>query len=189
MKFQDFPFEFRYLQHSSAEHVPKERHMSRTILLAVVIAAIGAGFYYYFTQPEPTPAEQLQSAAQDAGDAVNEAANAVADQASEAASSIAEQASDAADQAGQTATDLANPAGEEVASLANQGQDLVNSWLEDGSLTLENFDYDTMVASVQESSLAQDIKTQAIQILDDIKASPDTIATKFQELRDLLTGQ
>ncbi len=163
--------------------------MSRTILLAVVIAAVGAGIYYYISQPEPTPAEQVQSAAQDAGDAVSEAAGAVTDQANEAASSIAEQASDVAEQAGQTATDLANQAGEEVASLANQGQDLFNSWIEDGALALQNFDYDTMVAAVQESTLTQDIKTQAIQILDDIKASPETIATKIQELRDLLVGQ
>ncbi|WP_170760601.1 hypothetical protein [Ruegeria lacuscaerulensis] len=181
--------------------------MSRTILLAVVIAAVGAGIYYYVSQPEPTPAEQLQSAAQDAGDAVSEAADAATDQAAEAASSISEQASDvaeqagqaatdladqasdAAEQAGQTATDLTNQAGEEVASLANQGQDLFNSWIADGALTLDNFDYDTMVAAVQESTLAQDLKTQAIQILDDIKASPETIAVKIQELRDLMTGQ
>jgi len=163
--------------------------MSRTILLAVVVAGIGAGIYYYLTQPEPTPAEQLQSAAEDAGDAVNEAAQGITEQATEAASSIAEQATDAAEQTGQAATDLANQAGEEVAALTNQGQDLMNSWVEDGALTLQNFDYDTMVASVQESNLAQDIKTQAIQILDDIKASPETIAVKIQELQQLLSGQ
>lgn len=170
--------------------------MSRTILFGVIIAALGAGIYYFLSQPEPTPAEQLQSAAQDAGDAVSDAAEAATEQASEAASSVAEQAADVAEQAGQAATDLADQAsdaaeqaGEEVAALANQGQELITSWIEDGALTMQNFDYDAMVASVQESGLAQDVKTQVIQILDDIKASPETIATKIQELRDLLAGQ
>lgn len=163
--------------------------MSRTILIAVIIAGLGAGTYFYLNQPEPTPTEQLQSAAQEAGDAVNDAVEATTEQANEAASSIATQASDAAEQAADTATDLANQAGDEVAALAGQGQDLINSWIQDGALTVQNFDYDTMVASIQESTLAQDIKTQAIQILDDIKASPQTIVAKIEELRTLLNGQ
>ncbi len=152
--------------------------MSRTILLGAAIAAIGAGVYFYLNQPEPTPAEQLQSAAKDAGDAV-----------SDAVQSVAEQASDATEQAGQAAADLANQAGEEVAALATQGQDLLNSWIEEGTLTVQNFDYDAMVASIEESALAQDLQTQAIAILDEIKASPDLIVEKLQELRALLTAQ
>ncbi len=152
--------------------------MSRTILLGAAIAAIGAGVYFYLNQPEPTPAEQLQSAAKEAGDAV-----------SDAVQSVAEQASDATEQAGQAAADLANQAGEEVAALATQGQDLLNSWIEEGTLTVQNFDYDAMVASIEESALAQDLQTQAIAILDEIKASPDLIAEKLQELRALLTAQ
>ncbi|WP_171121415.1 MULTISPECIES: hypothetical protein [unclassified Ruegeria] len=152
--------------------------MSRTIVLGVVVAAIGAGIYYYLNQPEPTPAERLQSAAQDAGDAV-----------SDAVESVTEQASDATDQAGQAAADLANQAGEEVAALAEQGQDLLNSWIEEGTLTVQNFDYDAMVASVQDSALAQDMKTKAISILDEIKASPELFAAKLQELQALLQGQ
>ncbi|MCG7518332.1 hypothetical protein [Ruegeria sp. Ofav3-42] len=163
--------------------------MSRTILLAVFVAAIGAGIYYYLNQPEPTPAEQLQSAAQDAGDAVNEAVDAATEQVNEAASSVADQASQAAEQAGQAATDLANQAGDQVASLAGQGQDLVNTWIEQGSLNVQNFDYDAMVASVQNSDLAQDLKDQAIKILDEIKASPQLIGEKIEELRTLLSGQ
>ncbi|WP_170413121.1 hypothetical protein [Ruegeria atlantica] len=163
--------------------------MSRTLILAVIVAGLGAGIYYYLNQSEPTPAEQLQSAAQEAGEAVNDAANAATEQASEAASSIADQATEAAEQAGQAATDLANQAGDQVASLANQGQELMNSWIEDGTLSVQNFDYDAIVASVQESQLSQDLKTQALGILDEIKASPQLIAQKIEELRVLLTGQ
>lgn len=185
--------------------------MSRTLILGIVIAALGAGAYYLLNQPEPTPAEQVQSATEDASEAVteaasaaqeaasdaldsateqaSEAASAVTEQVSEAASSVTDQATEAAEQAGQAATDLADQAGEQVASLANQGQELVSSWIEDGSLSLQNFDYDKMVASVQESTLAQDLKTQAIKILDDIKASPETIALKIQELQQLFAQQ
>ncbi|WP_109311528.1 MULTISPECIES: hypothetical protein [Ruegeria] len=163
--------------------------MSRTLILAVIVAGLGAGAYYYLNQPEPTPAESLQSAAQDAGAAVNDAVDAATEQASEAASSIADQATEAAEQAGQAATDLADQAGDQVASLANQGQDLLNSWIEEGTLSVQNFDYDAMVASVQDSQLSQDLKTKALGILDEIKASPQLIAQKIEELRTLLTGQ
>ncbi len=152
--------------------------MSRTLVLGVLVAGIGAGIYYYLTQPEPTPAEQLQSAAQDAGDAV-----------SDAVESVAEQAANASDQVEQSATDLANQASEDVAALASQGQDLLNSWIEDGTLAVQNFDYDKMVASVKDSALTNDLKTRAIAILDEIKASPEVFAAKLEELRSLLTQQ
>ncbi|WP_170463725.1 hypothetical protein [Ruegeria arenilitoris] len=163
--------------------------MSRTLILAVIVAGLGAGIYYYLNQPEPTPAERLQSAAQEAGEAVNDAVDAATEQANEAASSITEQATEAAEQAGQAATDLANQASDQVASLATQGQDLVNSWIEEGTLSVQNFDYDAIVASVQDSQLSQDLKTQALNILDEIKASPQLIAEKIEELRTLLTSQ
>ncbi len=174
--------------------------MSRTLIIGIAIAAIGAGAYYILNHPEPTPAEQLQSAAEDAADAASEAASAAQDaanealqnateQASEAASSISDQAAELAEQAGQTATDLADQAGEQVASLSSEGQELLSSWIEEGALTLQNFDYDKMVAAVQESTLTQDVKTQAIKILDEIKASPETIALKIQELQQLFTQQ
>ena len=70
--------------------------MSRTLILAIVIAAIGAGGYYYLNQGEQTPTEQLQSAAQDASEAVSEAATAAQEATTEALDSATEQASDAA---------------------------------------------------------------------------------------------
>lgn len=184
--------------------------MSR-LLLIVAIAVIGAGAYYFSTKPDPTPAEQLQSAAEDASDAVGEAASAVqeaasdavdaatdqaseaasslTEQASEAASSVSEQASDAAASLTEQAGDAASDAGEQLAALAGQGQELFNSWVQEGMLTAQNFDYDAIVTSVQDSSLTQSIKTQAIGILDEIKASPELIVEKMQELRNLLTQQ
>ncbi|SDW42686.1 hypothetical protein SAMN05444358_101788 [Ruegeria halocynthiae] len=184
--------------------------MSR-LLLIVAIAVVGAGAYYFATKPDPTPAEQLQSAAEEASEAVGEAASAVqeaasdavdaateqaseaassvADQATEAASSVSEQASDAAASLTEQATDAASEAGDQVAALAGQGQELFNSWVQDGTLTAQNFDYDAMVASVQDSTLTQEIKTQALKIIDDIKASPELIVEKIQDLRNLLTQQ
>ncbi len=184
--------------------------MSRLIII-LAIAIIGVGAYYFVTKPEPTPAEQLQSAAEDASEAVGEAATAVqeaasdavdaatdqaseaasslTDQASEAASSVAEQASDAATSLTEQADDAATEAGDQVAALADQGQDLFNTWVQDGLLTAQNFDYDAMVASVQDSTLTQDIKTQAIEILDEIKASPELVVAKMQDLRSLMTQQ
>lgn len=184
--------------------------MSR-LLLIVAIAAIGAGAYYYTTRPDPTPAEKLQAAAEDATEAVGEAASAVqeaatdavneaTEQASEAASSLADQATEAASsvtsEASETANDLAEQAndaaaqaGDQVAALTAQGQDLLNTWVQDGMLTAQNFDYDAMVASVKDSALAESVKTQVIQILDDIKASPETVVAKVQDLRALLSQQ
>ncbi|WP_171207505.1 MULTISPECIES: hypothetical protein [unclassified Ruegeria] len=182
--------------------------MSR-ILLIVAIAAIGAGAYYYLNQPEPTPAEELQSAAQDAAEAAGEATEAArqavsdaldsaVDQATETAeaaqnavtntaNAAADQISEGASSVGTQVEDAATEAGDQIAALSQQGQDLFNSWIEDGTLTTGQFDYDSMVASVRDSALAQEIKTQAIVILDEIKASPETLVTKMQELQQLLT--
>lgn len=171
--------------------------MSRIIIL-INIAGLGAGAYFYLNQPEPTPAEKLQSAAKEAGEAVGEAATAAQEAASEAlstatqeagdaASAAVEQAGEAAEQAGQTATDLANQAGDQVAALTAQGQELLNTWVDEGMLSAEQFDYDAMVESVKNSQLSQEIQDQVIKILDGIKEAPETAALKIQELRNLLT--
>ena len=173
--------------------------MSRLIYI-VIIAAIAAGAYFFLAKPEQTPVEQLQSAAEEAGEAASEAASAAQDaasdaltdateQAGQAASDLADQATETAQQAGEAASDLADQAGEQVAALAGQGQELFNSWVQDGMLTAEQFDFDKMVASVQDSDLAQGLKDQALAILEEIKASPETIAEKLQELQALLTQQ
>lgn len=168
--------------------------MSRSLLLSVIIAGVGAGAYYYLTQPEPTPAEKLQSAAEEAKEAVSDAVESIseqADQTGQAASELAEKveqaASDLAEQAGQTASDLADHASEQVAALTTQGQALLQQWVEDGTLSVQNFDYDALVASVQESDLSETLKTRAVEILDQIKESPQVIAEKIQELQTLLS--
>jgi polyhydroxyalkanoate synthesis regulator phasin len=175
------------------------------ILAVIVVAVIGAGAYYYLNQPEPTPAEQLQSAAEEASDAVSatqeaasdaassiteqasEAASAVQDAASDAVDNVSEQAADAAAALSEQATDAAESAGDQVAALTSQGQELFNTWLQDGMLTAQQFDYDAMVASVQDSTLSDTVKTQAIAIFDKIKASPETLVAEIQKLRTLLT--
>ncbi len=160
--------------------------MSRLILIAA-IAVLGVGAYLYMSQPEPTPAEKLQSAAQDAGEAVSEAATAAQEAASTALSAVSGQATEAADQAGQAATDLANQAGDQVAALSDQGQQLFDTWIRDGMLTADQFDYDKMVDAVRNSQLSQDVQAQIIKILDEIKTAPETAALKLQDLRNLMT--
>ena len=174
--------------------------MSRTLILAIVIAAIGAGGYFYLNQPEPTPAEGLETAAEEAAGAVTDAASSAQDaasdavdaateQAAEAASSLADQASEAASSVADQAADTAQEASDQVAALAGQGQELLNSWIQEGKLDPTNFDYDGIMASLQDSTLATDLKDQAIKIVNDIKDSPETIVQKTQELTNLLTQQ
>ncbi len=174
--------------------------MSRSLVLILIVAVIALGGFYFFNQPEPTPAEKLQSAAEQAGEAASDAAEAIKEAAgeaaeaaaqdlSDAASSVADQASEAAEQATETATELATQAGEQVAALSAQGQEYLNTWIENGMLTAEQFDYDAVVAAVESSELTQDIKTQAIKILDEIKAAPDTFSAKLEELKNLLAQQ
>ncbi|TMV08728.1 hypothetical protein FGK63_06305 [Ruegeria sediminis] len=172
--------------------------MSRLIITAVVVAALGAGAYYYLSQPEPTPAEKLEAAADDAGQALNDAAKAVSEAAgsvvessTEKASELADQAGDAVDsatqQAGEAAQSLSQQAQDQVAALGDQGDALLKSFEEQGYLTEEGFDYDKVVADIQKSPLAEDVKTEAIKILDEIKAAPETLSDKIAELRKLLT--
>ncbi|WP_170790947.1 hypothetical protein [Ruegeria lacuscaerulensis] len=129
------------------------------LIPAILVAAIVAGGYYYLNT-----SEALEPATATAPDETP------------------------SETIGETASQLVDQAGQEVAVLANQGQDLMNQWIEEGMLTVQNFDYDTLMASVQDSDLAQDIKTQATAILEEIKASPETLAAKIQELRELLNA-
>ena len=85
------------------------------------------------------------------------------------------------------ASDAVSDAGEQVAALTAQGQELFNSWVQEGMLTAQNFDYDALVTSIQDSTLTEDVKSKALTILDDIKASPELIVAKIQDLRNLLT--
>lgn len=167
--------------------------MSRTLILGVVIAGIGAAGYYFINQPEPTPGEALKAAAQDAATSVSDAVESATQQASDAVSdavdSATQQASELTAQVEQATSDLTDQAGDQVAALSDQGQALWNSWVEDGTLAVQDFDYDQLVASVQDSALSDDIKSQAVAILDQIKASPQLVAEKLQELQALLSGQ
>ena len=171
--------------------------MSRILVIAVLLAAAGASAYYILTRPEPTPAERLENAAQEAGDAVGEAAQAVTEaaseavqnatqQANEAASSVSQQASDAADQASAAVDTAAQAANEQIAALGDQGNALIQSWQDSGILTEAGFDYDKMMTAVQASPLTESVKAEAATILADIKAAPDTFAEKFEELKKLL---
>lgn len=163
--------------------------MSRTLILAIVIAAIGAGGYFYLNQPEPTPAERLETAAEEAAEAVTDAASSAQDAASDAVDAATEQAAEAASSLADQAADTAQEASDQVAALAGQGQELLNSWIQEGKLDPTNFDYDGIMASLQDSTLATDLKDQAIKIVNDIKDSPETIVQKIQELTNLLTQQ
>ncbi|UUV07572.1 hypothetical protein [Ruegeria sp. YS9] len=163
--------------------------MSRTLILAIVIAAIGAGGYFYLNQPEPTPAERLETAAEEAAEAVTDAASSAQDAASDAVDAATEQAAEAASSLADQAADTAQEASDQVAALAGQGQELLNSWFQEGKLDPTNFDYDGIMASLQDSTLATDPKDQAIKIVNDIKDSPETIVQKIQELTNLLTQQ
>lgn len=96
------------------------------ILIIVVIAAAGIGAYYFLNQPEPTPAERVESAVNDAGEALGEAASAVSDGAQEAVEAATEQAAEAVEQATQAATETAEQVSEAASAAADQAEQTVS---------------------------------------------------------------
>ena len=160
--------------------------MSRIIVSVVVIIAIAAGAYYFLNKPEPTPAERFEAAVQDAGDALSEAAEAAADATTNAVEQATDKASEMAKQAEKSLNDAAELTSEQLAALQKQAEGLVKSWEEQGALTEEGFNYDKMVKAIEDSTLSDEAKGQLIQILAEIKASPETVAAKIEEFRKLM---
>ncbi|WP_176827794.1 hypothetical protein [Ruegeria marina] len=55
-------------------------------------------------------------------------------------------------------------------------------------LTQSGFDYDTMVAALEDSALNDTLRTGILGILEDIKAAPETLAVQAQALRALISN-
>ncbi|MEX0349594.1 MAG: hypothetical protein AB3N15_09235 [Paracoccaceae bacterium] len=150
--------------------------MSRLIGAAVALIALAAVYYFAFYQ-EPTPTEQLDTAAQDAGDAVQDAASGLGEAVSDAAQSVTETIND-------SAAALADGAG----SLQEQGQALIQQLQDEGLLTQAEFDYDAIVTKVEASPLVQVVKDQVIAILGEIREAPEQFDAGMDKLKALFQG-
>ncbi|MGR3616644.1 MAG: hypothetical protein ACU0BB_11450 [Paracoccaceae bacterium] len=157
--------------------------MTRKLLLAAVaICAIGVAYATFRPQPEPTPAERLQQAAEDAQSALSDATDAAADSARAAGEAIS--------------ADVQNSLADMAESIAAQSEDfsagaqgLIAAWNETGIVTENGIDYAKASALVAQSDLAQGTKAQVDEILKQIEQSPENITKYLDELKALLAQQ
>ncbi|MFA3915709.1 hypothetical protein [Ruegeria hyattellae] len=176
--------------------------MSRLIGVVVVLAALAAVYYFTIYQ-EPTPTEQLETAAQDAGDAVQDAASALGEAVSDSAQSLTEQAGDTVaaiqEQGAQALEDASGAVTESInnstsavadgaAGLQQQGQELIKNLQDEGLLTEAGFDYDKVVSQVEASPLVQVVKDQFIAIVGEIRDAPEQFDAGLDKLKALFQG-
>lgn len=135
-------------------------------------------------------AEQASEQLAEARDTAAEAAAEAIESASEAASQAAEAASEAASSAAEATTEAVGTAiaaaNQETTAAIASARELVESWDGEGMLTQSGFDYDTMVAAVEDSTMNETLKTGILGILEDIRSAPEAIAVHAQALRALI---
>ncbi|SDC05061.1 hypothetical protein SAMN04488239_101105 [Ruegeria marina] len=107
---------------------------------------------------------------------------------SRAAEAAGEVATATADDALQAVDNGFSAAIGETSAALDSARDLIDRWESEGMLTQSGFDYDTMVAALEDSALNDTLRTGILGILEDIKAAPETLAVQAQALRALISN-
>ncbi|WP_120502426.1 hypothetical protein [Roseovarius sp. EL26] len=141
-----------------------------TVLAVIVVA---------FNRPEPTPSEKLGTAFQDLGNAATGVGDALVDSVKGTQETLQKELRSAADEFADYAADSAQ-------SLSQQAKDLVASWQDTGIISEDGFDFKTAVQALKESSLGDATKEKIVNVLDQIRETPELAAEKLREIRELL---
>ncbi|MCV6823900.1 MULTISPECIES: hypothetical protein [Halocynthiibacter] len=156
--------------------------MMKVILGIVIGAAVVGGVYYWQTKPEPTPAERIEKALNDAGDAAKEAQEALKDGATMAGKDLQAKMEE-------TAAEFAESIGMTVEQMSAEVTGLVEKWEQEGILTENGFDYNKATDAVNDSTLAQDTKDQIDALLEQIRDTPEVFEQKWKEIGALLKAE
>lgn len=154
--------------------------MNKVIISGAVGIAAVAAIMFATNKPEPTPAEKLEQAVQDLGDAASDVGDALVEGAKGTQKALQEELQSAAN-------DFADFAASSAESLSQQAKDLVAAWQDTGIISEDGFDFDKAVQTLKDSSLDDATKEKIAMVLDQIKETPELAAEKLREIRDLLS--
>ena len=152
--------------------------MQKTLIWVVAAAAIAAAIYA-MTRPEPTPAERLSDAAQEAGEAAKDAVQELANAAEDTLDAVQNEA-----EASMSALSAELTAASEETRTALEG--LVQDWQDTGIITENGLDFDAATAAINEADLDDSTKAELNGLLAFIRDLPGETQAKMDALKDAL---
>ncbi|SLN70953.1 hypothetical protein ROA7450_03886 [Roseovarius albus] len=154
--------------------------MNKVVVLGAVGIAVLAVLIFTLNKPEPTPAEKLEQAVQDLGNAASDVGDALVEGGKGIQENLQEELQAAAN-------DFADFAASSAESLSQQAQDLVAAWQDTGIISETGFEFEKAIQTLKDSTLDDATKEKIAKILDQIRDTPELAAEKLREIRDLLS--
>lgn len=162
------------------------------LLIAVGFVLVVAVAVFFVTRPEPTPQERLAEAAQDASDAIQSAAEELSSAAEEAGDAVREEiettAEDLSDQMAETAAVLAEEVSDTAVETRSALSEAIEAWRASGIITDDGIDYDAAIATLAESDLSDETKSQMTSLLELLRDAPGEATQKLAELEAALAA-
>ncbi len=162
----------------------------KVLIGAVIGGALVFAVFFFMNQPEPTPEERLEDAAQQAGEAAKDAVDALKDAANEATGALAEDLSKSAEEiAGQleaASADLSARISNSSAEAQAALDQMVSDWKATGILTEEGIDFDKANDAIVSSDLPDEAKSQLALVLNFLKAAPGAFDARVKEVESAL---
>ena len=163
--------------------------MKKIALIAVVTVVVAAAIYT-FTRPEPTPAERLSEAAQEAGDALSDAADDLTSATGEAAEALQVEAEAKMEEIESSAAILRDTISGQMTETSGEVrkeiESLIADWRETGIVTDNGIDLDAAISAVDKSEIPIETKTQVIAFMELLRDTPGDAKVKLEELEKSL---
>lgn len=151
------------------------------IIAAAAIALVGIVLFTSQPDPEPTPQERLQQAAEDAKSALEDAGDALADSARETGEAVSQSVQE-------SVAELAEALSAQTQSLSAEALELLKAWEDAGIVTDDGLDFAMAREILGQSQIAQGTKDKVEEIFQKIEETPENIAVYLAELQSLLTS-
>ncbi|MFK7875683.1 MAG: hypothetical protein AB8B71_07855, partial [Paracoccaceae bacterium] len=151
---------------------------------------VAAAAIYALTRPEPTPAERLSEAAQEAGGTLSDAVDDLTSAAGEAAEALRVESKAQMEELEASATILSDTISgqmnETSGEVRKEIESLIADWRETGIVTDNGIDFDAAISSVDTSEMPTETKTQVIAVMEFLRDTPGDAKVKLEELEKSL---
>lgn len=163
--------------------------MQRTVLFIVAAGALAAAAYYA-TRPEPTAADRLSEAVEDAGQAARDVAEELTIAANEAADSVQSQVENRSAEFESQAGMVADAVATRLSDTSRETQDrlfaLLQIWREAGIVTQSGIDFDAAIDAVEETDMSTESREQVVRLLEFMRDAPAAAEIKLAALEAAL---
>ncbi|PRY21245.1 hypothetical protein CLV78_110120 [Aliiruegeria haliotis] len=160
----------------------------KILIGALLGGAIVFAVVFFMKQPEPTPEERLDEAAQQAGEAAKDAVDALKDAANDATGALADDLSKSADEISKQLEMASADLSERIASSSSAARGeldkMMADWKATGILTESGMDFDKAKEAINRSELPEDAKSQIALVLDFLDTAPGAFDARLREVEE-----